>query len=593
MSVIIGAPNGHLVRITIAASDVATNNGPTTRVDAASLLAGIDTISRLNVSAMTKPALLNDQEIWFRAIDILFHYMKLGHPVVSDDDAGACHLIALKLEFEFEKFEDGERTPEVIEREAYIIKSLGFNVAFPNAHQMLLASIHALGGGGDKGFRDRGESYIRVCAVRCPALYSSRSAAAIADAAYLSAWLTRGPAEEYGDETRVLAETTGTLDAIIPIMRAMAAHGSLDAARIEAFASSRSPEGSPSRGEDMNVLYCASTPSPVPDNDIRTFYDVTGPRLGKGSFGVVVAGNRKNEPGIKCAIKKPTFNFRSHGVDENMLIEVAILKAIPKYKYIVNLLDAYLGASGRIYGVYELSTDETLAEVVDAKPNEATISDVMFQITCGVAFVHSYGRVHRDLKPSNILVNIVNGRYCIKVADFGSAVSDPMFPRPMLHVSTLWYRAPESLFHHQMCDEAIDVWALGCIMVELINSKALFAGKSEVDMIILITRVLGKPNAPWARFSQFPDGTDEPVDAPLPNFAAKDIAGELTNKTMSGNCVDLIRKVLAYPESRITSYAMLDHPFFTGHGHSATAEPFVHNKEMHAMQLDAKRKRDS
>ena len=592
----VGAPNGHLVRMTMSKVPP-PDEDLMVGVDASSLTSGITTISALHRSEMRVPAgvdpVLNGPEIMFRAIDILFQYMKKGHPTASDGDARACYLIAMKLEFEFEPASNP--SPEVIQRESHIIRSLDYNVAFPNAHQMMLASIHALGGAGDKSFRDRGESYIYACALRSPAWYSSRSAAEIADAAYLAAWLTRGRLEEYADEARVYAETTSTLYKIVPIMRdmvALAPSGSEHAARVDAFAASNPPR-TRARGEQkINELYCATTPAPLPSSRVLDLYELHSV-IGSGTFGKVYKGIRKNT-NAECAIKVPQNSaYATHGVDGSLLVEVATLKAIPKYAYIVGLLDAYLQDDGKTYIVYELATgmldgdnDRTLRKVIKTSPEESVIADVMFQITCGVAFLHSYGRVHRDLKPANILVNKVNDRkFSVKVADFGLVVADPMFPRPMLHNTTLWYRSPESLFDHHLCDEAIDVWALGCILVELINAKPAFEGANGMDMVVAITRVLGKPTAQWAGLT---DGTGAFSGSLLPNFPPK---GMELGRSMGNDCVDLVRQILAY--SRITAYAMLEHPFFTSRGHSTKNEPFMlEDKEMHAMQHGAKRRRE-
>ena len=53
------------------------------------------------------------------------------------------------------------------------------------------------------------------------------------------------------------------------------------------------------------------------------------------------------------------------------------------------------------------------------------------------------------------------------------------------YICTRWYRAPELLVN-AVYNEAIDVWAAGCIFVELITGRALFNGKNEHDMLRLI-----------------------------------------------------------------------------------------------------------
>lgn len=59
------------------------------------------------------------------------------------------------------------------------------------------------------------------------------------------------------------------------------------------------------------------------------------------------------------------------------------------------------------------------------------------------------------------------------------------------HVTTRWYRAPEICVYSPMYDQAIDIWSLGCVMVELLGAvhsmgitrkkrSALFPGKSSL-----------------------------------------------------------------------------------------------------------------
>lgn len=57
------------------------------------------------------------------------------------------------------------------------------------------------------------------------------------------------------------------------------------------------------------------------------------------------------------------------------------------------------------------------------------------------------------------------------------------------YVSTRWYRAPELLVAHQMYGNGIDIWAIGCIFVELLTGKPLFNGKNDYDMLRLILKM--------------------------------------------------------------------------------------------------------
>lgn len=53
---------------------------------------------------------------------------------------------------------------------------------------------------------------------------------------------------------------------------------------------------------------------------------------------------------------------------------------------------------------------------------------------------------------------------------------------------------------------AIDIWSLGCIMVELLTKKVLFQGTSELDQIDKIFKVMGSPTEDnWPGFRKLPN----------------------------------------------------------------------------------------
>ena len=62
------------------------------------------------------------------------------------------------------------------------------------------------------------------------------------------------------------------------------------------------------------------------------------------------------------------------------------------------------------------------------------------------------------------------------------------------YVVTRWYRAPELLLACDRYDAAIDIWATGCIMAELLLRKPLFPGKDYLSQLKLIIQALGTPS---------------------------------------------------------------------------------------------------
>ena len=57
------------------------------------------------------------------------------------------------------------------------------------------------------------------------------------------------------------------------------------------------------------------------------------------------------------------------------------------------------------------------------------------------------------------------------------------------YVSTRWYRAPELLVGASSYTHAVDVWAIGCIFVELVTGSAIFTGDSDFEMLKLIIQI--------------------------------------------------------------------------------------------------------
>lgn len=59
------------------------------------------------------------------------------------------------------------------------------------------------------------------------------------------------------------------------------------------------------------------------------------------------------------------------------------------------------------------------------------------------------------------------------------------------YVSTRWYRAPELLVGDREYGKAIDVWAIGCLFVELLTGDPLFPGDSDVQTLFIIQSIVG------------------------------------------------------------------------------------------------------
>lgn len=96
------------------------------------------------------------------------------------------------------------------------------------------------------------------------------------------------------------------------------------------------------------------------------------------------------------------------------------------------------------------------------------------------------------MKPNNLLID-ENG--ILKIGDFGLAKTFGSPSRALTHqVVTRWYRAPELLFGARMYGTGVDIWAVGCIIAELVIRIPFFQGTSDLDQLCKIFQVLGVPD---------------------------------------------------------------------------------------------------
>jgi serine/threonine protein kinase len=98
----------------------------------------------------------------------------------------------------------------------------------------------------------------------------------------------------------------------------------------------------------------------------------------------------------------------------------------------------------------------------------------------GVRDLHTNHIIHRDLKPENIVYDSEAGRYVI--IDLGSASLHKQNLRPFSYMQSRYYRAPEIALK-QDYGLKVDIWSIGCILVELLTQKPLFHAKTNFELV--------------------------------------------------------------------------------------------------------------
>ena len=109
---------------------------------------------------------------------------------------------------------------------------------------------------------------------------------------------------------------------------------------------------------------------------------------------------------------------------------------------------------------------------------------ITLEVADALAEAHANQVVHRDIKPENILLS---GGHAL-VADFGiaralSSAEDDTLTMAGLIVGTPAYMAPEQITAERSIDGRADIYALACILYEMLAGSPPFAGGSIQDMM--------------------------------------------------------------------------------------------------------------
>jgi len=235
------------------------------------------------------------------------------------------------------------------------------------------------------------------------------------------------------------------------------------------------------------------------------------PLLGKGSFGQVVyaldlkvnsgatgPGGQRGEVALKI-IKNHRHWHEQAKCEIDLLKSFTKLRAVPghgdwvDYSNVVRLLDDFVFRNHCCL-VFEL-LPFTLYDLL----KYSRFRGVSLQLVSKFAMhlvrtLHCLRQpevdvIHCDLKPENVML-VKHDDHRVKVIDFGSSCTSRR--QPFTYIQSRFYRSPEVLLCRPY-NHAIDMWSLGCILVEMHSGQPLFNGKNEAEQIRKICDVLGMP----------------------------------------------------------------------------------------------------
>ncbi|KAF7153815.1 hypothetical protein RHSIM_Rhsim01G0222800 [Rhododendron simsii] len=298
--------------------------------------------------------------------------------------------------------------------------------------------------------------------------------------------------------------------------------------------------------------------------------------LGRGAYGIVCCATN-SETKEEVAIKRIGNAFDNRIDAKRTLREIKLLCHLD-HENIIKIKDIMRPPEkdefNDVYIAYELMETD-LHQII--RSSQALTEDhcqyFLYQLLRGLKYIHSANVLHRDLKPSNLLLN---ANCDLKICDFGLARTTSETDIMTEYVVTRWYRAPELLLNCSEYTAAIDIWSVGCILMEILIREPLFPGKDYVQQLALITELLGTPEDSDLGFLRSENARKYVKQ--LPCVPKKSFPQKFPD--LSPIAIDLAEKMLVFdPSKRITVEEALNHPFLSSlheiNEEPTCASPFV------------------
>jgi len=227
----------------------------------------------------------------------------------------------------------------------------------------------------------------------------------------------------------------------------------------------------------------------ITDSLVKETYEV-GKVLGHGASGEVFTVTHKQTlQKFACKVVKKNSNMNDA---QSMSTEIEIMKRI-RHRNIVSMYELY-ETPKCLWIVLELVDGGDLHHFLATIPNynEVMAARQLKQVLQGVHYLHSLGVVHRDLKLDNILLAGAGPQCDVKIADFGLSAlvrideegydaEESGKRKRYKALKEMWgtkeYFAPEVV--EQAYGPQADVWALGCVLYEMLSGEQAFPVKEH------------------------------------------------------------------------------------------------------------------
>lgn len=197
-----------------------------------------------------------------------------------------------------------------------------------------------------------------------------------------------------------------------------------------------------------------------------------GEKVGNGANGSVykMVGNGANGTRHHYAIKIADSD------NSSITREINILKKLPPHENVVFSVDS--GVNGnKSFIVTELFDMDLYTYIINTPqiPSHAFMQ-ILMGISKGLAHLHTQGFIHGDIKPENIMLKCDESGNILNVVIIDMA---GRFVYEITPISTTISISPPEVPLHKALTQAVDIWALGCIIYMLIWGTCPFYDPSR------------------------------------------------------------------------------------------------------------------
>ncbi|GER33060.1 protein kinase superfamily protein [Striga asiatica] len=219
-----------------------------------------------------------------------------------------------------------------------------------------------------------------------------------------------------------------------------------------------------------------------------------GRPLGRGTFGQVYLGFN-SESGEMCAMKEVTLfsdDAKSKESAQQLGHEILLLSRL-RHPNIVQYYGSEM-LDNKLYIYLEYVSGGSVHKILQdyGQLGEAAIRSYTQQILSGLAYLHAKNTIHRDIKGANILVD-PNGR--VRLADFGMA-KHITASCPLSFKGSPYWMAPEVITNSSSCNLAVDIWSLGCTVLEMATAKPPWSQYEGVAALFKVGNSKELPDIP-------------------------------------------------------------------------------------------------